>query len=263
MCKGVYTVFSVRKTMNSRKLRIAAWVLVWSMAIAVCAGCRAKGTQELDILSPKDSADGGKEAMQDQSDESPASGGTEDNKAIEASQIEGGEEDSGREKKKRIFVYVCGAVQAPGVYELEEGARLYEAIASAGGVREDAAEESINQAQAVADGERLYIPTDEDVRQSLDEFFMSGVSVGDKEAKNQRSGSVSGGSGADASGKVNVNTASREELKTLNGIGDTRAESILSYRELNGPFQCIEDLMKVDGIKEGVFNKMKDSITVN
>lgn len=62
---------------------------------------------------------------------------------------------------------------------------------------------------------------------------------------------------------MNINTASREELKTLNGIGDTRAESILSYREQNGPFQSVEDLMKVDGIKEGIFNKMKDSITVD
>ena len=249
--------------MISRNLRIAAWILVLSLAITVCIGCRAKGTQKTDILSLEEGAGSVEETMQDQPDESPASGTTEDNKEAEASRIQGGEEDSGREGKKCIFVYVCGAVQAPGVYELEEGARLYEAIASAGGVREDAAEESMNQAQAVADGERLYIPTDEEVRQGLDEYLMSGISVGDVGDESQRNGSISRESGAGAAGKVNINTASREELKTLNGIGDTRAENILSYRELNGAFQCVEDLMKVDGIKEGVFNKMKDSITVN
>lgn len=151
--------------MISRNLRKAAWILVLSLAITVCAGCRAKGTQKTDILSLEEGTGSVKEAMRDQPDDSLASGTTEDNKEAEASRIQGGEEDSGREGKKRIFVYVCGAVQAPGVYELEEGARLYEAIASAGGVREDAAEESMNQAQAVADGERLYIPTDEEVRQ--------------------------------------------------------------------------------------------------
>ncbi|MCI9212000.1 MAG: helix-hairpin-helix domain-containing protein, partial [Ruminococcus sp.] len=66
-----------------------------------------------------------------------------------------------------------------------------------------------------------------------------------------------------AAGKVNINTASKEELTALNGIGDTRAASILAYRESYGPFGSIEDLMKVEGIKEGVYNKLKDDITVN
>ena len=64
-------------------------------------------------------------------------------------------------------------------------------------------------------------------------------------------------------GKVNINTASAEELKTLSGIGDTRAESIIRYREEQGGFQSVEDLMNVEGIKEGVFEKIKDRITVN
>lgn len=249
--------------MINRKLKAAAGLLAAGMAVAACMGCAARKTQDLDILCLEEGADSGSEAVKDHSEEGTASEGTEDKKA--------GGRDSGREEEKRIFVYVCGAVQAPGVYELEDGARLYEAIASAGGIREDAAEESINQAQAVADGERLYIPTDEEVRQGLEEFLQSGVPVGDGGGTRQGNGGVSGGSGAgaqggrgtDSAGRVNINTASREELKTLNGIGDTRAESILSYREQNGPFQSVEDLMKVDGIKEGIFNKMKDSITVD
>lgn len=256
--------------MINRKLKAAAGLLAAGMAVAACMGCAARKTQDLDILRLEEGADSGSEAVKDHSEEGTASEGTEDKKAVEESRTAGGR-DSVREEEKRIFVYVCGAVQAPGVYELEEGARLYEAIASAGGIREDAAEESINQAQAVADGERLYIPTDEEVRQGLEEFLQSGVPVGDGGGTRQGTGGVSGGSGAgaqggrgtDSAGRVNINTASREELKTLNGIGDTRAESILSYREQNGPFQSVEDLMKVDGIKEGIFNKMKDSITVD
>lgn len=257
--------------MISRKLRMAAELLVLSLVLAVCTGCRAKSTDSLEVLSLEKGADDKKETLEEHSEENTMPGSTVENEDREALGTKESEE-AGREEKKKILVYVCGAVQVPGVYGLEEGARLYEAIACAGGVREDAAEESINQAQAVADGERLYIPTDEEVRQGLEDFLKSGVSVGTegiKSLENERisggsgTGSSGGGSSTDSAGKININTASKEELKTLNGIGDTRAESILSYRELNGPFQTIEDLMEVDGIKEGVFNKMKDSITVN
>ena len=241
---------------------MAVGLLALSLALSACVGCRAKETGNLEILELKEDPEGGQDTIQDQSDKNTISGGVEENEAREASGTAGGG-DTAREEGKKIFVYVCGAVQAPGVYGLKEGARLYEAIACAGGVREDAAEESVNQAQAVADGERLYIPTDEEVRQGLEEFLNAGVPVGDEGIGSMSDGSGTGVSGDGGAGKVNINTASREELKTLNGIGDTRAESILSYRELNGPFQTIEDLMKVDGIKEGVFDKMKDSITVN
>lgn len=241
--------------MTGKKIRIAAEWMALGLILAVCTGCRAKNPDNLEVLSLEKSADDKKETMQDDSGENVMPDSAEENKDRKASETKGSE-DTGREDEKQIFVYVCGAVQAPGVYGLEEGARLYEAIACAGGVREDAAEESVNQAQTVADGDRLYIPTDEEVRQGLGEFLKSGVSIGTEGTKSE-------GNDTDSAGKVNINTASKEELKTLNGIGDTRAESILSYRELNGPFQTIEALMQVDGIKEGVFNKMKDSITVN
>lgn len=241
--------------MTGKKIRIAAEWMALGLILAVCTGCRAKNPDNLEVLSLEKSADDKKETMQDDSGENAMPDSAEENKDRKASETKGSE-DTGGEDEKQIFVYVCGAVQAPGVYGLEEGARLYEAIACAGGVREDAAEESVNQAQTVADGDRLYIPTDEEVRQGLGEFLKSGVSVGTEGTKSE-------GNDTDSAGKVNINTASKEELKTLNGIGDTRAESILSYRELNGPFQTIEALMQVDGIKEGVFNKMKDSITVN
>lgn len=229
------------------------------------AGCGRKSTDQLETLRLEDGR--GTEvdtADQDISSEKEGSEGTEetgDRKAAGNIQ-EIGNADAGSGSTEHIFVYVCGAVNTPGVYELEAGARLYEAIARAGGVREDGAEESINQAQAVSDGERLYIPTDEEVRQGLDAYLLSG-SAGGAAAAGSQSAVPGGPSGSSAGGKVNINTASREELKTLNGIGDTRAGSIVVYRESNGSFGSIEDLMKVEGIKEGVFNKLKDDITVN
>ena len=251
--------------MNKKRLRTAAGMLGLCTVCFWSAGCGRKSTDQLETLRLEDGR--GTEvdtADQDISSEKEGSEGTEetgDRKAAGNIQ-EIGNADAGSGSMEHIFVYVCGAVNTPGVYELEAGARLYEAIARAGGVREDGAEESINQAQAVSDGERLYIPTDEEVRQGLDAYLLSGSAGGDAAAGSQSA--VPGGpSGSSAGGKVNINTASREELKTLNGIGDTRAGSIIVYRESNGPFGSIEDLMKVEGIKEGVFNKLKDDITVN
>lgn len=149
-------------------------------------------------------------------------------------------EDSGT-----IYVYVCGAVHAPGVYELEEGARIYEAIVCAGGLRDDADKNYVNQAQILSDGEQIYIPTEEEAAQ---EHLMQ---------------EVERGSDLSADDRIDINTATKEELMTLSGIGESRAESILAYRQIHGAFQNIEELMNVEGIKEGIFQKIKDSITVN
>lgn len=143
-----------------------------------------------------------------------------------------------------IYVYVCGAVETPGVYELKADARVYNAIACAGGLKEDADPDYINQAKLLSDGEQIYIPTQEEVAQG---------GISEQIAK----------SSGNTEGKIDINIATKEELMTLNGIGESRAENILRYRQEQGGFQCIEDLMNVEGIKEGIFQKIKDSITVN
>lgn len=148
----------------------------------------------------------------------------------------------------RAFVYVCGAVQSPGVYELAADARVYEAITAAGGVTDDAAAAYVNQARVVEDGERIYIPNREEVSQkegAIPEFI-------DDTLEPQK----------DSSGKVNINQAGLEELMSLTGIGETKARKIMEYREQNGSFGRIEDLMNVDGIKEGTYRKIEDRITV-
>lgn len=133
-----------------------------------------------------------------------------------------------------IFVYVCGAVECEGVYELPVGSRAYEAIEMAGGFREDAATTQLNQAQVLEDESRLYVPT-------LAE-------LAEEQAKSD--------------GKVNLNTATKEELMSLPGVGESRADSIVKYREDVGNFQKVEDIMQVSGIKEGLFSKIKEFIKV-
>lgn len=159
-----------------------------------------------------------------------------------------GDTDTGSKKsaEKKIWVYVCGAVNAPGVYELKEDARLYEAIELAGGVNQEAAPEVLNQARVLADGERIYVPKqDEAESYSL-----------------QDQGLESNAGTADTRGKININTAGKEELMTLPDIGEAKAEKILRYREEHGAFRSIEDVMQIEGIKEGVFNKIKEDITI-
>lgn len=140
-------------------------------------------------------------------------------------------------------------MNAPGVYELRTDARIYEALEAAGGMTEDAAADWINQAEALSDGERIYVPTQEEAEESAQ-------SVSGQWADSN------GNAGGSVSDKININTAAKEELMTLSGIGASKAESILKYRQEHGNFQSIEDLKKIEGIKDGVFNKIKDDITV-
>lgn len=151
-----------------------------------------------------------------------------------------------------LYVDVCGAVNRPGVYELQEDARVYEAIASAGGLTENAAPQALNQARVLTDGEQVYVPTKEELEAGLAAGAAQGASKSLGEA----------GTEGDQGTKVNINTASREELMTLTGIGESKADSIIAYREENGGFKSPEDLMQITGIKEGVYNKIKDDITV-
>lgn len=140
--------------------------------------------------------------------------------------------------EKRLTVYVCGAVQHPGVYELAEGSRVYEALALAGGVTDDASPTAVNQAQPLTDGEMIEILT---VDQAME-----------RETAQE----------TESDGRVNINTADAEELKTLPGIGEAKADSIIAYREKNGAFAAIEDIKNIEGIKDGVFAKLEDCIKV-
>lgn len=136
-----------------------------------------------------------------------------------------------------IYVFVCGAVRQPGVVALPDGSRAEAGVLAAGGMREDADVDYVNLAAPLTDGEKLYIPTLEE-------------------------GALLKQEDAGGGGLVNINTADAALLCTLPGIGESRASDIIAYREQNGAFDKIEDIMKVPGIKEGAFEKLKDLITV-
>lgn len=147
-------------------------------------------------------------------------------------------------------VYVCGAVVNAGVYRLPDTARVCDALEAAGGFTEDAARESVNLAEPIYDAQQIRIPTEAEISDS-DFLAEDSASLPATSAD------------AAADGRVNLNRATQEELMTLPGIGASKAQDILDYRTQNGFFASVEEIMNVTGIKEGTFEKIKDSITVN
>lgn len=142
-----------------------------------------------------------------------------------------------KEQKKNIVIDVKGAVFKEGVYEMKEGERVKDAVEKAGGFLPDAEIKKVNLAQIVQDQMLLYIP-------NKNEPVQEGAASSKKE------------------GKVQINTASKEQLEKITGIGSRKAESILKYREEHGPFQKIEDLLEIDGIGTKSLEKIKDQIII-
>lgn len=148
-------------------------------------------------------------------------------------------EQKPEEKVPAIFVYVCGAVVSPQVVEISEGSRAQDALEAAGGFAPDAHREYVNLAEKVTDGQKLYFPTLEEVERL------------EEETRNKKQG------------LVDINTADMEELMSLPGIGEARARDILAYRDSNGDFEQKEDLQKVPGIKENMYERLQDRIIVH
>jgi len=160
----------------------------------------------------------------------------------------------------RIFVHVCGAVRREGVYELSPDARVVDAIRAAGGCTKKAASYGINQAEALKDGVQVYVPTKAELKKetngvgSLASFGTEGVRTG------LSSQGPNSGEGGDA--LININLATKEELMKLNGVGEAKAELIITYRQAKGGFRDIKDIMKIKGIKQKFFDKIKDKICI-
>lgn len=167
-----------------------------------------------------------------------------------------------REDMPLVYIHVCGLVCTPGVYGLPAGSRVYEAIEAAGGFSEAAVPDYLNLAQVLEDGMKKQVPDREQAEEwKARGLTQSGISAGAVSAGVQTPGRTGTGEGG-AKAMVNLNTASKEDLMTLRGIGESRAEDIIHYREAFGGFKSIEDIMNVSGIKDAAFEKIKDSITV-
>lgn len=206
------------------------WAAVCSLVFVI--NCSACGTEERDILligQQENLQTGGQDTL-------PAE--QEETKATAAVLTAAQGEDRYAETEQEVCVYVCGAVKSPGVVYLRPGSRAADALEAAGGFAVNAAGDAVNLAARVSDGEKLYFPTQEEYQ-----------------AKEEQEAAAAGG-------LVNINTAGTAELCTLPGIGESRAADIIAYREACGGFTVCEDIMQVSGIKESVYNKISDKITV-
>lgn len=165
---------------------------------------------------------------------------TEDKDTIESGDKQISSTDiSDTDRIDEVYVYVTGKVKNPDVYRVPEDYRIYQVIELAGGFLEDAETRNINLADKIFDGMQITVyAVGEEISPIYEESLHGGSRL------------------------ININTASREQLMTLPGIGEAKADSIISYRNENGHFNSIEDIMKISGIKEGAFEKIKSYITV-
>ena len=150
-------------------------------------------------------------------------------------------------KEGKIGVYISGEIKKEGVYYLDKDARVANLIDIAGGLTEKADISKINPAQKLNDSDKIIVPEKKDMGESstIDEGF------NDESSQNESS----------INDKININTATKDELTTLNGIGEATANKIINYRK-NNPFKEIEDIMNVPGIGEAKFNNIKEDICI-
>lgn len=147
------------------------------------------------------------------------------------------------EEKKEIFVDICGAVNFSQVVKLKEGDRVIDAVELAGGLTEKADVKRINLAKILYDGEKIIIPEIGEIIDNSEMVIENNIDTKEN--------------------KININTASIEQLKSLNGVGDVLAERIIEYRKMNNGFKTIEEIKSVSGIGEKKFEGIKDGIKVN
>lgn len=193
----------------------------------------------------------GSKANGSKADGSKAEGSKAEGSKVDGPIIEGLiREDQGKERPETLlYVHLCGAVEQPDVYKVVPGTRLFEVIELAGGLTKTAAADYINQAMKVEDGQRIYIPTKDEMKE-LDVTEL--LEYKQEETDTNK----------DLPKLVNINEADSEELMELPGIGQAKAASIIEYRSTKGEFKSIEDLMNIPGIKEGLFHQVEAYIAV-
>lgn len=227
--------------MEYRTYGLRRWILVAAFVAAAgaCYSCGRK-TVSLQSYVAVESAAGPAEETAMEAAVETVSGDADGLKNI-------GESAAGAESGAVCYVHICGAVASPGVYEVAKGQRIYQVVELAGGYTQEAATDYLNLAAEVEDGMKLVVPTREELLSASGESLY-GVFSQEQDTAEPK--------------KVNLNTAGREELMELSGIGEAKAGDIIRYREEHGGFQTIEDIMKVPGIKEAAFQKIRDRVTV-
>ena len=219
-----------------------ALVLALVVALAVFAFATSPGSGiEVTAASDETAAQSAEDAGEEEARADGAGGGSDTSPAPPAADGEDVVLPAGGDATaRRVCIHVDGCVAAPGVYYLEAGSRVIDAVTAAGGATDEARTDAVNLAQEVQDGQQIVIPSDRTASSS-----------------SQASGGLSP-SGDD--GLVNINTATAEELETLKGVGAATAEKIIADREANGPFKSIDDLTRVSGIGEKKLSAMRDRL---
>lgn len=275
-----------QKKRTDRLWRMVLWGILWAMLCPTLGACGAQ-REEL-FLSEKESiayGDGNRKVESkvedtDQNREAePNAGNTDQNREAESN---AGDTDQNRkaepsagstdrtelsdassEETKTLVVHICGAVSAPGVYELPAGSRIIDAVEAGGGFLPEADEACCNLAEEIVDGCQIYIMTKTESCADGQTEKKAGIQTSpDSDMQTTDRNVRSNSATALENGLVNLNTADVAALMTLPGIGESRAKAIISYREQHGAFAQIEDIMKISGIKQAAFSKIKDKITV-
>ena len=159
------------------------------------------------------------------------------------------------DNEEKIFVDIKGSVKTPGVYELNINSRVIDAIKASGGLNKDANTSYINLSKKLEDGDVIIIYSNKEIEEAEKQNNIIEVPCDCSNIKNETNEEETSNS------KININTASLEELQTLNGIGESKAALIIEYRTSNGKFKSIEELKNVKGISEKIFSKIKENIT--
>ena len=262
-----------QKKRTNRLWRVVLWGILWAMLCPTLGACGAQ-REEL-FLSEKESiayGDGNRKVESkvedtDQNREAESNAGdTDQNRKAEPSAGSTGRtelSDASSEEAKTLVVHICGAVSAPGVYELPAGSRIIDAVEAGGGFLPEADEACCNLAEEIVDGCQIYIMTKSESCADGQTEKKAGIQTSpDSDMQTTDRNVRSNSTTALDNGLVNLNTADVAALMTLPGIGESRAKAIISYREQHGAFAQIEDIMKISGIKQAAFSKIKDKITV-
>ena len=262
-----------QKKRTNRLWRMVLWGILWAMLCPTLGACGAQ-REEL-FLSEKESiayGDGNRKVESkvedtdqnreaelnaentDQNREAESNAGSTDRTELS---------DASSEEEKTLVVHICGAVSAPGVYELPAGSRIIDAVEAGGGFLPEADEACCNLAEEIVDGCQIYIMTKTESCADGQTEKKAGIQTSpDSDMQTTDRNVRSNSATALENGLVNLNTADVAALMTLPGIGESRAKAIISYREQHGAFAQIEDIMKISGIKQAAFSKIKDKITV-
>ena len=275
-----------QKKRTDRLWRVVLWGILWATLCPTLGACGAQ-REEL-FLSEKESiayGDGNRkvESKVEDTDQNrkaePNAGNTEQNREAESNAGDTDQDrkaepsagstdrtelsDASSEEAKTLVVHICGAVSAPGVYELPAGSRIIDAVEAGGGFLPEADEACCNLAEEIVDGCQIYIMTKSESCAEGQTEKKAGIQTSpDSDMQTTDRNVRSNSTTALENGLVNLNTADVAALMTLPGIGESRAKAIISYREQHGAFAKIEDIMKISGIKQAAFSKIKDKITV-